>query len=145
MAEMDDIWKLGLVVILICAASAVALWDPRSLLDGGTSPIRIDTEDNVAVGLNVTILDWGWLEPGQNKSMGLLVTNTGNVIAFLNITTLNWNPPEAAQFLSLTWDLGYAALNVGNNVAATLTLHVSPMVKNITNFSFEILINAVKE
>jgi hypothetical protein len=144
MAEMDDVYKIGLIILLIGCASALALWDPRSLLDV-TSRIEIKTDSNVAVELNVSSLNWGVLEPGQNKSLGLLISNTGNVVAQLIVKTQKWEPREAEQFLNLTWDLGYSALDVGNNVAVTLTLHVSPMIKNITAFSFEIVINAVKE
>lgn len=145
MADMDDIWKLGLIIICICFASAIALWDPRSLLDGGSSPITPKNVGNVLISLNVSSLDWGELSPGQSKSLGVLVNNIGSLDAFLNITTQNWLPLEAEQFLNLTWDQERSVIPPGGNVAAVLSLKVSPTIWNITAFSFEIVVNAINE
>jgi len=145
MAEMDDIWTLALIIILICSASALALWDPRSLLDGGSSPITPKTMGDVLISLNVSSLDWGTLSPGQSKSLGVLVNNIGQLDAILSVKTQNWNPLEAEQFLNLTWDQEGAILQARQTVAAVVSLNVSPTIWNITAFSFEIVVNAINE
>ncbi|MCJ7459224.1 MAG: hypothetical protein MUP17_09555 [candidate division Zixibacteria bacterium] len=142
MAEMDDAFKIGLIIILICFASALALWDPRSLLDGGSSPIKPKNVGDVLIGLNVSSLDWGVLSPGQSKSLEVLVNNTGQLDAVLSIKTQNWQPLEAEQFLKLTWDQEGSVIGPGKSVAASVSLKVSPWIQNIIDFNFEIMINA---
>jgi hypothetical protein len=142
----DDGWiyAIGLIVILLFFASAISTWDPRSLLDGGSSPITPKSVGDVLIGLNVSSLDWGVLSPGQSKSLGVLVNNIGSLDAVLSVKTQNWLPLEAEQFLNLTWDQEGAILQARQTVAAVVSLNVSPKIWNITDFSFEIVINAVK-
>lgn len=142
MAEMDDAFKIGLIIILICFASALALWDPRSLLDGGSSPIKPKNVGDVLISLNVSSLVWGVLSPGQSKSLGVLVANIGSLDAVLSVKTQNWQPLEAEQFLNLTWDQEGLVIGPGKSVAASVSLKVSPWIWNITAFSFDIVINA---
>lgn len=141
---MDDAFKIGLIIILICFASALALWDPRSLLEGESSPIKPKTVGAVLIELNVSSLDWGVLSPGSYKSLGVLVNNTGQLDAVLNIKTQNWEPLEAEQFLNLTWDQEGSVIGPGKSVAASVSLKVSPWIQNITAFSFDIVINAAE-
>lgn len=132
----DDALKVGIIVVLLCFASALAAWDPESILDGGNSPVRPDPESGLS--LNVSSLDWGVLQPGGSAFRAVLIQNMGAEGLFLGAQATGWNPEAAAQFLNLSWDQEGTLLDPGENVAATFQLKVSPLITEITDFSFQI-------
>jgi len=91
----------------------------------------------------LTEINWGTLEPAQTKSYTLYLRNESNVPITLNMTTQNWNPPEAKDFITLTWDREEETLKVNQVVEATIILIVSPNISGVTNFSFDIILTGV--
>ena len=144
MVEMDDALKIGIIVILIAFASAIVTWDPRILFpEYSESEVGVKGDKDLAalLELNVTSINWGLLEPGNFAERGLLIENLGKAPGVLSIQAGNFTPVAAEQFMNLSWNLAPGvSLQPGKSVAATLRLAVSPLVQNITDFSFDITI-----
>jgi len=88
----------------------------------------------------LTHVDWGFLEPGENKSFICYVKNEGNTLQTLSLTTENWKPTNALEWISLSWNREGTILDVEESQTANLTLTVSPLITGITTFSFYIVI-----
>lgn len=90
----------------------------------------------------VSVVDWGALEPGSNKSVAVYIQNEGSSLAGLTMYTSNWNPPDASNYVVLSWNReGYSA-GIAEVVQATFTLSVSAEIAGITTFGFDIIITA---
>lgn len=139
MVESDDALKVGLIIVALCFASALAAWDPRSILDGG-SDVASKSVGNVQILLNQSSIEWGILRPGSNETRGLLVTNRGEKAAVLSLDIRSWEPRGADEFLFLSWDQNGSAIGPGKSVAATFLLEVSPLIQNITDFSCVVVV-----
>jgi hypothetical protein len=85
----------------------------------------------------VQSFNWGMIEPNSTQSLVCYVRNEGDQIVTLTMYTSNWNPASAAQYITLSWNLQNATLNVGQVRTATFTLAVSASVQGITSFSFD--------
>jgi hypothetical protein len=83
-------------------------------------------------------IDWGNLEPGANKTIECYIQNIGNTASTLTLETENWNPPEAANYITLTWDYNGQTLNIKEVIHVTLTLRISENIQGITSFFFDI-------
>jgi len=88
----------------------------------------------------VNAFDWGFIEPGANKTITCYVKNVGNQVVTLSMSTSNWNPQNATQFMTLSWNREGTTLNPGQIITATFTLAVSASTQGITNFSFDVTI-----
>jgi len=139
MIESDDALKVGLIIVALCFASALAAWDPSTLLDGG-SDVASKSVGNVHILLNESSIDWGILRPGSNETRGLLITNTGARAGVLSLDIQSWEPPGASGFVFLSWDQNGSAIGPGKSVAATFLLEVSPLIQNITDFSCVVVV-----
>jgi hypothetical protein len=139
MVESDDALKVGLIIVALCFASALAAWDPSTLLDGG-SDVAPKSVGNVQILLNQSSIEWGTLDPGSNETRGLLVTNTGKKAGVLSLDIQSWEPRGADEFLFLSWDQNGSAIGPGKSVAATFLLEVSPLIQNITDFSCVVVV-----
>ncbi|UCF45369.1 MAG: hypothetical protein JSW44_01680 [Candidatus Bathyarchaeota archaeon] len=87
----------------------------------------------------VNVIDWGILEPGDQKSFLIYFQNEGNSNVTLTKSTSNWNPSVASSYLFLNWDYNGQKINAGENLQVTLTLSVSEGITGITNFGFDII------
>ena len=90
--------------------------------------------------MRATGIDWGLLEPGQNKSVIVYVRNESNVPVSLSLSTANWNPVNASNYITLTWSYEGQFLKQGDVVKVALTLLVSDQIKGVADFSFDIII-----
>jgi hypothetical protein len=85
-------------------------------------------------------INWGTLEPGDQKSFSIYLHNEGNSAVTLSESTSDWNPSEAATYLTLSWNYNGQAIEADKNLQVTLTLSVSANITGITNFSFNIIV-----
>jgi len=110
------------------------------------SPSPVETPPDIEIyWLNqtkITKINWGTLIPGQNKSIPIKIKNVGSSTVTLTLATANWNPPNAQEYLSLTWNYTNTSLSPNNEIPLCLSLTVSPTIQNITTFSFDIVISA---
>ena len=89
-------------------------------------------------------IDWGTLEPGENKTIVVYVKNTGGDSITGSFAVQDWDPPEAANFVSLGWNFGENPLSPGRVRRTKLTLRVSPAIENITSFYFTIIVTGTQ-
>jgi hypothetical protein len=85
-------------------------------------------------------IDWGLLEPGDQKSFSIYFQNEGNSAVTLSMSASNWNPSAAATYLTLSWDYSGQIIEADKNLQVTLTLSVSANITGITNFGFDIIV-----
>jgi hypothetical protein len=85
-------------------------------------------------------IDWGLLEPGDQKSFSIYLHNEGNSAVTLSESTSNWNPSAAATYLTLSWDYNGQTIEADKNLQVTLTLSVSASITGISNFGFDIIV-----
>jgi hypothetical protein len=95
-------------------------------------------DDNLTNRVNG--INWGTLEPGDQKSFSIYLHNEGNSAVTLSESTSDWNPSEAATYLTLSWNYNGQAIEADKNLQVTLTLSVSANITGITNFSFNIIV-----
>jgi hypothetical protein len=142
-------------VVAIAAVSLVAYTLALGLFNPASSPLQTNSKISSggavkAIGVMVysdasatdrlTSIDWGILEPDEDKSVTLYIRNEGNYAVTLSLLTENWNPSNASQYIALSWNREGQSVNPSEIVDATLTLAVSPGVSGITDFSFDIVI-----
>jgi len=89
----------------------------------------------------VTSVDWGVIEPGLTKNVGVYIKNEGTDAMTLSLDTENWAPSAASSYMSLTWDYGGQVIVADGVVQVTLSLAVSDTIEGITSFSFDIVIS----
>lgn len=88
-------------------------------------------------------IDWGTLEPGENKTTNIEVTNIGNVPLNLYLSTANWSSVEAQNVLSLSWNYSEAKIQPQVVTPLALTLSVASDPQGVENFSFDIIITGM--
>jgi hypothetical protein len=92
-------------------------------------------------GLNeVSLINWGTLNPGGFGVVTIYVKNTGEVPLTLEMTNDNWDPESGETFFTLTWDYTGGEVQPGGLAPVTLTLTVSGLIQGITNFSFDVVV-----
>jgi len=89
-------------------------------------------------------IDWGVLSPSETKEVVVYVRNEGNESFFLALTPTNWSPVNASCYLNFSWSCENNAIEAGKVVKVTQILLVSPDIKEISNFSFNIIFEGIK-
>jgi hypothetical protein len=87
-------------------------------------------------------LDWGNLRPGSTRKFNVYVRNESNESMILDLATENWSPLIAAQNISVIWDYHRYPIYENQVIATELALSVSPEIKEVTSFSFDIVIDS---
>ena len=90
----------------------------------------------------MTEIDWGTLLPGDAAKRPVYIRNEGDVPVTLFLSTEAWNPPEAEQYMALSWNYTGAKIAVGNGIDVELQLRIFSNCTGITSFSFDIVITA---
>ena len=86
----------------------------------------------------LTSIDWGTIYPGNSVTVQAYVRNQGTVNMTLQKALSNWNPSTASSYLSVNWNYTGQIITPSQVVHLGLTLVVSPNVKDVTAFSFNI-------
>lgn len=84
---------------------------------------------------------WGILKPGSEAVR--MVYLVPDIDSHYSLETGNYTPPEAEQFLSVSWNCSTGWLLKDRVYPVVLTLKVSPQVRNVTDFSFTIAVFGV--
>ncbi|MCW4016702.1 MAG: hypothetical protein NWF06_10065 [Candidatus Bathyarchaeota archaeon] len=85
-------------------------------------------------------VDWGNLLAGATQYYDFYVRNEGNNSVVLKLMTQNWLPLDAQQNMMLSWDYTGYPIYTNQVEHIQLELAVSPKIKDVTSFSFNILI-----
>ncbi len=89
-------------------------------------------------------IEWGILEPGENKNVTCYMKNWDKTALRLSFITQNWNPLEASDYINLSWNYDGRAVNASEILEVIFTISVSANVPDITDFSFDIVIVGTK-
>jgi len=142
----QKIVAISLIAIAITTFFAYAMW-----IHAVTNYSRlISTSGVVALGdvgiywepeclNNVTFIDWGAIEVGQNTSQRVFVRHEGTVNLRLSYNTSDWIPTNASDYINLVWDYDNRTFLPDEILPVTFTLLVSPETTGITTFSFDIM------
>jgi len=90
----------------------------------------------------VTSIPWGTITPGAQVDNTLYVKNVGNAAGTLMMSYGNFTPTVAASYLALTWNCSSYVLPSSSVTCARLLLTVQPNITGVTDFSFDILLEA---
>lgn len=82
-------------------------------------------------------LEWRPVQAGGSECT-FYIKNNGDKAVTLGFFTENWDPPEASEYIGLSWDYDWRPVEPGNVVEVTFTLVDSSNI-GIENFSFDIV------
>jgi hypothetical protein len=88
-------------------------------------------------------IEWGVLDPGENKSYSAWIKNIGNDAQKLVTWTESWNPVNTSDWISLSWDYVGSWVSVNASVPVVFTLSVDANIEGVTTFSFDIWVKGV--
>jgi len=131
-----------IVSMLLMLTGATSLFETNRAITtfGSVKAVGIGVYWDLALLNSVSTINWGAIEPGSINSVNVCIKNEGNSAIILTQNTTNWNPPEAADYMTLSWNYDGQSLGVSGAIQVTLTLTISASIANITTFSFDIMI-----
>jgi hypothetical protein len=92
---------------------------------------------------SLSTLDWGFLSPGDSAMYLVYLRNNGNVNATLDFfNTQNHDPPDLVNYVSLSWNYTGQILKPNEVIPIKFDLYVSPLLVNVTNFRFDIIVTS---
>lgn len=87
-------------------------------------------------------IDWGSLYPGSSRKIDIYIRNEGNATTHISLTTAEWKPPEASEYISLDWNYTGQTIKPNDVIQIAFNLSISSNIKEISTFSFNIVISA---
>ena len=130
----------GLMVMAVVIAGLALAYSVNIKSHGKVvSTANLGVYADEACTQKISDVDWGVLTPGGSSSATFYIKNTGDAVLSLSIAALNWNPVVAQNFLVLSWTyVNGTKLAVGQVLPVDVSLHVSPTVYGITDFSVDL-------
>ena len=136
---MDQVQVIGAFIILLIIAAALSGLDWDNTLFG--SQIRIESS---SPGLQLTLsqdqIDWGEISPGETVSRKISVQASSS--CSVDCWAQNYNPPELENYSTFSWGVNREILDPGEDMDLFLNLKASPDIRNITDFTFDIVVSA---
>jgi|GEM_PF-2290816 len=131
------------VLFIVClAVILLTLFSTRAVNAGAVEAIGVGVYWDSSCNNAVSAIDWGVLNPGGMRTVTVYVRNEEIENVMLSIRTDNWNPSNAVNFMTLSWDYAGTLIAPGETVKTKLTLLISPGIRGITSFRFDIIIEA---
>jgi len=145
----------GLTIVAMVTILSIAFISFHAILGQSPTALSIGSQGTVkttGVGVYldsscsnaVPFVDWGTIEPDSAKNITVYVRNEGNGAVTLILGTDNWTPSNASNYMTLGWDYADQLIDPQEVIQITLTLSTSPDIEGITNFSFDIIIDAIR-
>ena len=141
--------KYVVLLILTClvsvglAAYTIYEWIPKLYNYGKIRVIGIEVYAGADLTRILDIIDWGILDPGENRSHPAWIKNIGNDAQKLVMWTEAWDPVNGSDWIFLSWDYVGAWIQVNASIPVVFTLSVDPNIENITSFRFDIWVKGV--
>lgn len=133
------IFELIVATVIVVGVGIMILRGARSR-QFAVKTIGVEVYWNKRYSKKVTNINWGSRRPRTVKKRTIYIRNEGVTDCTLALKTKNWAPRSASQHIFLDWNAEGKRLSPSEVVEATLTLNVSPRIREITNFSFNIVI-----
>ena len=142
---------LEITIVLIVCVTALSLISPAvskkperivdKLSDAIASEVAgIEVYWDAKCTSRVYSIDWGPMEPGEEKQVTVFVKNKGKTPVVLSYFVSNWNSFELVNWLELSWDYPGQALSFKDTVEVVFTLQASEGAQQMEGFSFDITI-----
>lgn len=145
MKRKTKLFIAGIIIIsLITLATALALIQKTVTNRGIIKKFGIEVYEDSTRLVVLNEINWGMLEPSQSVTYPIYIVNIGNTPMNLSYSTSNWLPLIAENYLSLAWSYTNQTLLPNEGLDIDLTLTVSSSIENITDFSFDTTISAIK-
>jgi len=138
-----ELTKIGVFAIVLASIAVVyALTSVSVYLSsvGTVKALGVGVYWDNGCSQAVSSIDWGLAEPGSVKNVTIYIRNEGTAPITLSLQTSNWNPPNAADYISLSWNYGGQTIGANQVLAVTLSLSISSNIQGITTFSFDIVV-----
>jgi len=95
---------------------------------------------DVGCSAMVSSIDWGNLTPSQTRNITFYIRNEGSTTLFLSGIDKNWNPITAEGYIRFVFGSADQVVQASEVKKVTCSLTISPEIINITNFSFDVLL-----
>lgn len=90
--------------------------------------------------IELTHLNWGTLEPGDQTNQTIYMRNEGSKNLKLYMRTENWNPENASDFILCSWNMEGLSISANETAETLFFLSVSEDIEGIDQFSFDIVV-----
>jgi hypothetical protein len=108
---------------------------------GSIKGVGVEVYWNSACSNPTSSIDFGLIEPGDQKSFTLYLKNEGNSDLTLSMTSKDWNPVDAGNYMSLSWDREGVQLSPSQVISCVLTLSVSESIQDISTYGVTVTIS----
>ena len=142
---LPRIFKLLIVFALVNTFLIAGITGTRLVIFQNTAivkSINVGVYSDADCSSIVNAIDWGKIEPGEDKIVDVFIRNEGNSDVILQIRAVDWSPPEVSQYATLKCTHQGQIIEVGGTVKVSLILSLNSTVTEIANFSFDIMIEA---
>jgi hypothetical protein len=102
--------------------------------------VGVDVFNDADCTMQLTMIDWGFLEPGQTKNCSAYLKSTSNVVIAVSMITEDWNPANATSLIGCIWDAEGRHISADEVIAVNFTLTVNQSTAGLKSFSFTIVI-----
>lgn len=138
--------QIALCIIASTYSASYSILSNRYSFQGtaAITAINLGAYSDPACTNPLTRLDWGNVTPGSVNPQTIYLKNTGNIPETLSLACADWAPPEAMQYLSVSWNATAITLQPTNVIGATLDLTVAQSTGSLQNFTFTITITGTQ-
>jgi hypothetical protein len=143
--QVSIILVVGALVAVSALVSGLLIASQTIPNTGNVRAVGVGVYSDSACTQEVTLIQWGTLDPGDTSDETVYIRNEGSIAVVLSMTTENWDPASASSYITLGWNLeqGYV-LNHGQSVETVLTLSVSSSISGVESFTFDIIITGTE-
>lgn len=135
--------QVTIFIVVVIVASILAVTALTYILlpnVGNVKAINVGIYRDSGCTNEVSLIDWGIIEPGTTENVTLYILNVGNSNVMLSMNTANWSPSSTSNYVTLSWDYEGQSIGPSRMLETKLTLSMSPSIEGITSFSFDIVV-----
>lgn len=136
------IGALGAALIVVSVLLLVQTWRIRNV--GRILSIGIEVYQDAGCTMKCELIDWGLMRPGDVTGVTIYVLNSQTANFTLSLNTTNWTPPQARDYLTLSWNYTGAIIKPGEVIPVQLMLYADVNVTGVTDFTFNTVITATE-
>ncbi|MFA5364430.1 MAG: hypothetical protein WC325_04525 [Candidatus Bathyarchaeia archaeon] len=70
-------------------------------------------------------IEWGELEPGSSVTNSFYIKSVSNFEIILTLKLTDWNPPEIADYITISWDYNGTRMSPSEIIPITMTATAS--------------------
>lgn len=132
----------SIVVVAVVVATVLIMSSWRIHTHGRIKALGLEVFADAECTLTVSEIDWGTIPQGGTSSVTLYLRPKGTVPCNFSVATELYDPPEAKEFITLTWNYDNRTVQPNEVVAVTLTCHIDTDTWGIYDFAFNVLLYA---